>query len=158
MTLISSPRGSALTRANFNGTALELKKEQACMHTQTLNQTGSIFTPCWVQTRVCLCVYLDVELLGHKAGAEGQTTAVPLEEGLDVLQSLLECNLHTHQTLSDPPTRPSDPPTTPQTLPPPLRPSHLPSAPQTLPPPLSPSDPPTAPHTLRPSHHPSDPK
>lgn len=29
ITLISSPSGSALTRANLRGTALELKKEQA---------------------------------------------------------------------------------------------------------------------------------
>lgn len=33
ITLISSPSGSALTRANFRGTALELKKEHACIHT-----------------------------------------------------------------------------------------------------------------------------
>ena len=127
MTLISSPRGSALTRANFKGTALELKKEQACMHTQTLDQTGSTLYFMFRSE----CVYLDVELLGHQGGAEGQATAILLEEGLDVLQALLERHLHTHQTLSDPHTRPCqtltpDPHTRPcQTLTPdPVRPSH----------------------------------
>ena len=35
ITLISSPKGSALTRASLRGTALELKKEQAYTHTTT---------------------------------------------------------------------------------------------------------------------------
>lgn len=35
MTLISSPSGSALTRASLRGTALELKKEQVYTHTNT---------------------------------------------------------------------------------------------------------------------------
>lgn len=34
ITLISSPSGSALTRASLRGTALELKKEQAYTHKQ----------------------------------------------------------------------------------------------------------------------------
>ena len=68
----------------------------------------------YLETRVCVpwdqsvctlgpeCVYLDVELLGHQAGAQGQATAVPLEEGLDLFQALLERHLHTHQTSHTP--------------------------------------------------------
>lgn len=55
ITLISSPKGSALTRASLRGTALELKKEQAYTHTNT---------SCYILDYTVLFVVFKIRTMG----------------------------------------------------------------------------------------------